>query len=105
MELSKPADLPEYPYPHEAIFESQFWLQTQGWIEARTTCQFLVDRNSANYAPLGIVVLYNRVYECISNMYTTYSNTYDTSHVAYPENLTIEEQQAEWAVFAALQPP
>ena len=38
-------------------------------------------------------------------MYTDYTNIFDTSHVAYPENLTIEEQQAEWAIFAALQPP
>ena len=38
-------------------------------------------------------------------MYTNYTNNYDTSHVAYPENITAEEQQAEWAIFAALQPP
>ena len=38
-------------------------------------------------------------------MYTSYSNNYDTSHVAYPELITSEEQQAEWAIFAALQPP
>ena len=54
---------------------------------------------------MGIIILYNRVYECISTMYTDYTNIFDTSHVAYPENLTIEEQQAEWAIFAALQPP
>ena len=45
MEVSKPTDLPDYPYPHEHIFASQFWLQTQGWIEARTTYQFLAERN------------------------------------------------------------
>ena len=28
MELSKRADLPEYPYPQAQIFEAQFWLQT-----------------------------------------------------------------------------
>lgn len=105
MELSKPADLPDYPYPQEQIFESQFWMQTQGWIEARTTYQFLVDRSIVQYSPMGIVILYNRVYECIQHMYTTYTNNFDTSHVAYPEHMTTEEQQAEWAVFAALQPP
>ena len=57
------------------------------------------------YQPMGIIVLYNRVYECISTMYTNYTNNYDTSHVAYLEQLTTEEQQAEWAIFAALQPP
>ena len=35
-------------------------------------------------------------------MYTEYNNKYDTSHVAYPEGQTFEEQQAEWAIFAAL---
>ena len=35
-------------------------------------------------------------------MYTNYTNNYDTSHVAYLEGLTMEEQQAEWAIFAAL---
>ena len=30
MELSKPVDLPDYPYPQDQIFESQFWMQTQG---------------------------------------------------------------------------
>ena len=28
MELSKPTDLPNYPYPQAQVFESQFWLQT-----------------------------------------------------------------------------
>ena len=51
---------------------------------------------------MGIIMLYNRVYECVSTMYTDYTNNYDTSHVAYPEGLTIEEQQAEWAIFATL---
>ena len=92
MELSKPADLREYPYPQAQVFESQFWLQTQGWIEARTTHQFLVEWNVVQYQPMGIIVLYNRVYECISTMYTNYSNNYDMSHVAYPEQLTAEEQ-------------
>ena len=54
---------------------------------------------------MGIIVLYNRVYECISTMYTTYTNNFDTSHVAYLEHMTAEEQSAEWAIFAALQPP
>ena len=80
MELSKPMDLPNYPYPQEQIFESQFWLQTQGWIEARTTYQFLVDRSVTQYNPMGIIILYNRVYECLSTMYTTYTNNFDTSH-------------------------
>ena len=44
-EVSKPTDFPNYPYLQDQIFESQFWLQTQGWIEARTCYQFLVDRN------------------------------------------------------------
>lgn len=104
MEVSKPTDLPEYTYPQGQIFESQFWLQTQGWIEARTCYQFLVDRNITQYNPMGIIILYNRVYECVSTMYTDYTNNFDTSHVAYPENLTMEEQ-AEWTIFAALQPP
>ena len=30
MELSKPTDLPEYPYPQEQIFESQFWKPRDG---------------------------------------------------------------------------
>ena len=102
MELSKPTDLPEYPYSHEQIFESQFWLQTQGWIEARTTYHYLVERKVVQYHPMGIIILFNRVYACISLMYTSYSNNYDTSHIAYLENITIEEQQAEWAIFAAL---
>ena len=38
-------------------------------------------------------------------MYTNYSNNYDTSHVPYPEGLTVEEQHTEWAIFVALQPP
>ena len=38
-------------------------------------------------------------------MYTDYTNNYDTSHIAYPEQLTIEEQETEWSIFAALQPP
>ena len=63
MELSKPTNLPDYPYPQEQVFESQFWMQTQGWIEARTTYQFLVDRNVVQYNPMGIIILYNRVYE------------------------------------------
>ena len=67
--------------------------------------QFLVGRNVVQYNPIGVIVLYNRVYECISTMYTDYTNNYDTSHVAYPEGLTVEEQQAKWAIFAALQPP
>ena len=104
MEPSKPTDLPEYPYPHEQIFESQFWLQTQGWIEARTTYHYLVERQVVQYQPMGIIVLFNRVYACISSMYTNYTNSYDTSHVAYPELITAEEQQAEWAIFTALQP-
>ena len=54
---------------------------------------------------MGIITLYNRVYECISTMYTTYTNNFDTSHVAYPKQMTAEEQSAEWAIFAALQPP
>ena len=29
MELSKPANLLEYPYPQDQVFESQFWLQVQ----------------------------------------------------------------------------
>ena len=45
MEVSKPADLLEYPYPQDHIFESQFWMQAQGWIEARMCYQFLVDRD------------------------------------------------------------
>ena len=105
MEVSRPSDLPEYPYPHDQNFESQFWLQTQGWIEAKTTYQFLAERNVVQYHPMGIIILLNRVYACISSMYTSYSNNYDTSHVAYPEIITSEEQQAEWAIFAALQPP
>ena len=91
MELSKPADLPEYPYPQDQIFESQLWMQTQGWIEARTMYEFLVDRNVVQYHPMGIIILYNRVYACISTMYTDYTNIFDTSHVTYPKNLTIEE--------------
>ena len=51
---------------------------------------------------MGIIILYNRVYECISTMYTNYSNNNDTSHVAYPENLMVKEQEAEWAIFVAL---
>ena len=37
-------------------------------------------------------------------MYTNYTNNYNTSHIAYPEGLTLEEQHVEWAIFAALQP-
>ena len=69
------------------------------------TYQFLAERNVVQYHPMGITILFNRVYACISSMYTSYSNNYDTSHVAYPELITSEEQQAEWAIFAALQPP
>lgn len=105
MELSKPIDLPDYPYPQDQIFESQFWLQTQGWIEARMTYQFLAERSVVQYHPMGIIILFNRVYACLSSMYTSYSNNYDTSHVAYPELITSKEQQAEWAIFAAIQPP
>ena len=64
--------------------------------------QFLIENNVVQYSPISIIVLYNRVYECISTMYTNYSNNYGTSHVAYPEGLTAEEQQAEWAIFASL---
>ena len=92
MELSKIADLLEYPYLQDQIFESQFWMQTQGWIEARIMYQFFVDRNVVQYHPMGIIISYNRVYACVSTMYTDYTNIFDTSHVAYPENLTIEEQ-------------
>ena len=53
---------------------------------------------------MGIIILYNWVYECLSTMYTDYSNNFDTSHVAYPEGQTFEEMQAEWAIFAVLQP-
>ena len=91
MELSKPADLPDYPYPQDQVFESQFWLQTQGWIEARTCYQFLVECNVTQYQPMGIIVPYNRVYECVSTMYTNYTNNYDTLHIAYPNELIIEE--------------
>ena len=28
MELSKPTDLLDYPYPQAQVFESQFWMQT-----------------------------------------------------------------------------
>ena len=105
MEVSKPFDLPDYPYPQDQIFESQFWMQTQGWIEARSTYQFLVDRHVVSYNPMGIIVLYNRVYECLSTMYTTYSNHFDTSHVAYPEQLTTEDQTVAWAIFTSHQPP
>ena len=38
-------------------------------------------------------------------MYTNYTNNYDTSHVAYPEHLTTEQQSADGAIFVALQPP
>ena len=93
MEVSKPTDLPDYPYLQDQIFESQFWLQTQGWIEARTTYQYLlVERQVVQYQPMGIIVLFNRVYACISSMYTNFTNSYDTSHVAYPELIIAEEQ-------------
>ena len=82
MEVSKPINLQDYPYLQDQNFESQFWLQTQEWIEARTCYQFLVDRNVTQYNPMGIIILYNRVYECVSTMYTDYTNNYDTSHVA-----------------------
>ena len=91
MEISKPADLPEYPYPQAQIFETQFWMQTLGWIEAQNCYQFMVDRGVTQYNPMGIIILYNRVYECLSTMYTEYSNTYDTSHVMYPEGQTFKE--------------
>ena len=74
-------------------------------MEARTTYQFLVDRDVVQYNPMGIIVLYNRVYECVSTMYNTYSNHFDTSHVAYPEQITTEDQAAGWAIFTAQQPP
>ena len=64
--------------------------------------QFLVDRIITQYNPMGIIVLYNRVYECLSTMYIDYTNNYDTSHIAYPEEHTIKEQQAEWSIFVAL---
>ena len=54
MEVSKPADLSNYQYLQDHIFESQFWLQTQGWIEARMCYQFLVDHNIMQYNPMGI---------------------------------------------------
>ena len=54
---------------------------------------------------MGIIVLYNRVYECVSTMYTNYANNFDTSHVAYPEQVTAEDQVAAWAIFTAQQPP
>ena len=38
-------------------------------------------------------------------MYTTYTNNYDISHVAYPKGQTLEEQWAEWAIFATLTHP
>ena len=62
MELSKPIDLPDYPYLQDQIFESQFWLQTQGWIEAKTTYQFLAERNVVQYHPMGIIILGLRLY-------------------------------------------
>ena len=37
-------------------------------------------------------------------MYTTYTNNFNTSHVAYLEHLTAEQQSAKWAIFVALQP-
>ena len=76
MELSKPTDLLEYPYPQDQIFESQFWMQMQGWIEARTCYQFLIDWGVTQYNPIGIIILYNWVYECLSTMYTDYTNNY-----------------------------
>ena len=91
MEVSKPTDLLDYPYSQAQIFESQSWMQTQGWIEARSYYQFLADREVTQYNPMGIIILYNRVYECLSTMYTDYSNKYDTLHVAYPEGQTFEE--------------
>ena len=50
MELSKPTDLRDYPYPQEQVFESQ----SQGWIEARTTYQFLVDRRLSYVHPVAV---------------------------------------------------
>ena len=91
MEISKPTDLPEYPYPQAQICETQFWMQTQGWIEARIYYQFLVDRSVTQYNPMGIIILYNRVYACLSTMYIEYTNTYDTSHIAHPKGQTFEK--------------
>ena len=53
--------------------------------------QFLVDSGITLYNPMGNIIMYNRVYECVSTMYIEYTNNYDTSHIAYLEELTIEE--------------
>ena len=41
---------------------------------------------------MGIIILYNCVYECLNTMYIEYANKYDTSHVSYLEGQTFEEQ-------------
>ena len=56
MEVSKPTDLQDYQYPQDRVFESQFGLQTHGWIEARMCYQILVDRGITQYNPMGIII-------------------------------------------------
>ena len=52
------------------------------------------------YHPYGILILYYRVLECISHMCETYTNNFDTSHVAYLEIDPKNEEGLELAIRA-----
>ena len=45
----------------------------------------MINLRESQYHPDSILILYNKVLECVSHMCDTYTNNFDTSHVAYPE--------------------
>ena len=67
----------------------------------------MVSLKETQYHPIGILILYNRVLECISHMCETYNNNLYTSHVACPNIDPKNEEGLELAlsIFESHQPP
>lgn len=95
LELSKPLDLEDYPYPHAQLVESCL---IQGWLEAKACYDYMVNLREMQYHLVGILILYNRVLECVSKMCDNYTNNFDTSHIMYPEIDPKNEEGLELAI-------
>ena len=79
--------------------ESCLWVQYQGWLEAKACYDYMINLWETHYHPIGILIVYNRVLECISNMCDNYTNNFDMSHIAYPEIDPKNKEDLELAIF------
>lgn len=100
--------IPEKMCPFLAITETarqaKACLLFEGWYDVDQAHGHLVARASQAYPPMGILVLYHRVWKQLSIIHDSRIEVFDTNQVAYPKDFLDAKRHAAFMFYKNMRP-